>query len=663
MKLQGKILSGYVFSLTLVVLVGLWGAFNLRRLGQASEEILQENYLSIRAADGMIDSLERQDSATLIGLLEDSEAGLTLFRENEISFLQWLGRAKDNVTLANEAETLAAIERDYRSYLLSVDQLRSPSSQEANPQDANTPDANIQNANIQNANTQNANTQNANAGADFATYEQLVRPQFQAVRSGAADLRELNQVAMSEASERASATSHQAILSVAIAGLSAATAGFIVSWLLSRNLVRPVEAIRGAAEQIADGNYDVQLPVTSKDELGQLSEEINSMSRRLQAFKALNLDQLMAEKQRSEAIIYSLSDGIVVVNDQLQIVAINPAAASLFETKVGAALNQHFLEVTDNRTLYENLQNAILSKKEKDATDSLKDRHASESLNESESPTASNEISIERGETEHYQYLTTPVTTPDNRQLGVVLLLQNVTKFKQIDQLKSEFVMTASHELRTPLTGMAMSIDLLLETAQPKLSEIEAELLQTAQEDVQRLRDLVNDLLDLSKIESGKIELAQIETDPKALVEKAIDLLKIQAEEKSVRISSRLSDSLKPVRADPNKVTWVLTNLIANGLRYANEKIEVTARAHGDWISIAVIDDGPGIELAYQSKIFDKFVQVKTEKDVGGTGLGLAICKEIIKAHGGTIWVDSMPGAGSTFTFTLPVMTQSLVAV
>ncbi|MGC1527349.1 MAG: ATP-binding protein [Phormidesmis sp.] len=647
MKLQGKILSGYVFSLTLVIFVGLWGAFNLRRLGQASEEILQENYLSIRAADGMIDSLERQDSATLIGMLEDSEAGLALFRENEISFLQWLGRAKDNVTLANEAETLATIERDYRSYLLSVDRLRSPSSSNVDTQ---------------------ANTQDANAGTDFATYDRLVRPQFQAVREGAAELRELNQVAMSEASERASATSRQAILSVAIAGLSAATAGFIVSWLLSRNLVRPVEAIRGAAEQIADGNYDVQLPVTSKDELGQLSEEINSMSRRLQAFKALNLDQLMAEKQRSEAIIYSLSDGIVVVNDQLQIVAINPAAASLFETKVSAALNQHFLAVTDNRTLYENLQNAILSKKEKDATDSLKDnnlkdRNASESSDASESQSASNEISIERGETEHYQYLTTPVTTPDNRQLGVVLLLQNVTKFKQIDQLKSEFVMTASHELRTPLTGMAMSIDLLLETAQPKLSEIEAELLQTAQEDVQRLRDLVNDLLDLSKIESGKIELAQIETHPKALVEKAIDLLKIQAEEKSIRLSSRLSDSLKPVRADPNKVTWVLTNLIANALRYADQKIEVTARAHGGWISIAVIDDGPGIDLAYQSKIFDKFVQVKTEKDVGGTGLGLAICKEIIKAHGGTIWVDSTPGAGSSFTFTLPVMTQSLVAV
>ncbi len=657
MKLQGKILSGYVFSLVLVVLVGLWGVFNLRRLGQASDEILRENYLSIRAADGMIDSLERQDSATLIELLEDSESGLTLFRQNEISFLQWLGRAKDNVTLTGEAETLADIEANYQSYLLSVDQLRSPTAQSV------TQDA------VQDA---SRSAPQDDTREDFATYEQLVRPQFLAVREGATQLREINQTAMTEASARATTTSHQAILSVAIAGLSAATAGFIVSWLLSRSLVRPVEAIRGAAEQIADGDYNVQLPVTSQDELGQLSKEINSMSRRLQAFKALNLDQLVAEKQRSEAIIHSLSDGIVVVNDQLQVVAINPAAASLFGTQVSAALNQHFLAVTDNRELYGQLQNAIAATPYNPDGDSSNGSYSDSGRSDirpgsngsdGQGPVKSHEISIKRGTTEHYQYLTTPVTTPDSRQLGVVLLLQNVTKLKQIDQLKSEFVMTASHELRTPLTGMAMSIDLLLETAQPKLSETEAELLQTAQEDVQRLRDLVNDLLDLSKIESGKIELSQAETDPRALVEKAIDLLRIQAKEKSIQLSSALSDSLKPVRADPNKVTWVLTNLIANALRYANEKIEVTAQAHGDWISIAVIDDGPGIDVAYQSKIFDKFVQVKTERDVGGTGLGLAICKEIIKAHGGTIWVNSTPGAGSAFTFTLPVTTKSPVNV
>ena len=608
MKLQAKILSGYAASVALVILVGLWGVFNLRQLGQASEEILQDNYRSIRAADGMIDALERQDSATLILLLNDVRTGRELFREYEILFLQRLGRAQDNVTLADEPETLAALESSYREYLNSVDQLIAQSGDREN---------------------------------EIALYEREVRPAFQTVRDNASQLRDINQEAMSSASQRASTTSRNAIISVAIAGFSASLFGLIISWILSRSLVRPVKAMYGATEQIADGNYDIQLDVRTQDELGQLAEEINVMSRSLQAFKALNLDKVVAEKQRSEAIIHSLTDGIVVVDDQLHIVAMNPAAAAIFETRAEFALGKHCLEVIDNRTLYEQIQSALESEASSNGIE------------------AQSELTVERQTTEHYQYLTTPVVTEDNRRLGVVLLLQNVTNLKQLDQMKSEFVMTASHELRTPLTGMAMSINLLQETTQEKLSETEQELLETAQEDVQRLRDLVNDLLDLSKIESGKIDIEQADVDPAKLVEKAIELLKIQSDEKEIEVTSDIAANIARVNADANKVTWVLTNLIANALRYAKSKIEVTARPHGTWISIAVIDDGPGIDPAYQSKIFDKFVQVKTEKDSGGTGLGLAICKEMIKAHGGTIWVESTPGQGSKFAFTLPVASSS----
>ncbi len=619
MKLQAKILSGYAASLMLVVLVGLWGVFNLRQLGQASQNILRDNYRSIRAADGMIDALERQDSATLILLLNDVETGRAIFQENEILFLQRLGRAKDNITLNNEVETLEALEAAYIDYLTRIDTL-----------------------------TLLTGAQQGDAEGSIAVYEAQVRPAFQAVREAAAQLRDLNQEAMSLASQQASVTSRNAILSVAIAGFTASLAGLIISWILSRNLVRPVQDMYSATEQIADGNYDIQLDVTTTDELGQLAKEINVMSQRLRAFKALNLNQIVAEKQRSEAIIYSLTDGIVVVDDQLQIVAINPAAAAIFNTKPNLAQGRHCLEIIENKVLYAQIQSALSSETRLETLSDAADTQS--------------ELTVEGATTEHYQYLTTPVTTENNQRLGVVLLLQNVTNLKQLDQLKSEFVMTASHELRTPLTGMAMSINLLQETAQKKLSEIEQELLKTAQEDVERLRDLVNNLLDLSKIESGKIDLDITAVDPKQIIEKAVELLKIQSDQEEIEVSTQIANNLSWVNADPNKVTWVLTNLIANALRYANSTIEVAAKPHGSWISIAVIDDGPGIDPAYQSKIFDKFVQVKTEKDVGGTGLGLAICKEMIKAHGGTIWVDSTPGHGCKFAFTLPTVSASAAA-
>ena len=625
MKLQAKILSGYAASLMLVVLVGLWGVFNLRQLGQASKNILQENYRSIRAADGMVDALERQDSATLILLLNDATSGRALFQENEILFLQRLGRAKDNVTLDNEAETLEALETAYLNYLTRVDELTLLAG-ELQP-----------------------------GSSDITVYESQVRPAFQAVRDAATQLRDLNQEAMSLASQRASLTSRNAILSVAIAGFTASLVGLIISWILSRNLVRPVQAMYSATEQIADGNYDIQLDVNTTDELGQLAREINEMSQRLQSFKALNLNKLVAEKQRSEAIIYSLTDGIVVIDDQLHVVAINPVAAAIFETKPNLAQGRHCLEIIENKGLYAQIQSALSLKTTAEAT-------ATQTA-ETQTAETQTELTVEGVTTEHYQYLITPVATEAHQQLGVVLLLQNVTNLKQLDQLKSEFVMTASHELRTPLTGMAMSIDLLQETAQTKLSEVEQELLKTAQEDVQRLRDLVNDLLDLSKIESGKIDLDIEVVEPKQIIEKAVELLKVQSDNKEIKVSTQIANNLSWVNADSNKVTWVLTNLIANALRYANSTIEITARPHGSWISIAVIDDGPGIDPAYQSKIFDKFVQVKTEKDVGGTGLGLAICKEMIKAHGGTIWVDSTPGHGCKFAFTLPAVSASAAPV
>ncbi|MFO7536751.1 MAG: ATP-binding protein, partial [Chloroflexota bacterium] len=224
------------------------------------------------------------------------------------------------------------------------------------------------------------------------------------------------------------------------------------------------------------------------------------------------------------------------------------------------------------------------------------------------------------------------------------------------DRLKSEFIMTASHELRTPLTGLAMSVNLLGEQAWERLSSSEQELVTAAQEEAKRLKALVNDLLDLSKIESGRLPLEPEVLDISLLIERAVDLLLSQAREKEIKLTWEGEEPTILVEADPNKIIWVLTNLIANALRYTAEGgyVKVTARRHGAVVYVSVEDNGTGIPWEYQSRIFDKFVQVADGQTPGGTGLGLAISKEIVKAHQGTIWVESTPGEGSTFTFTLP---------
>lgn len=633
MKLRTKILAGYGVALILVLLVCGWGVVNLHRLGRASEAILRENYRSILAAKNMLDSLERQDSATLLVLLGDEEKGTEQFRANEVVFLQWLGRANDNITIPGEKALLLTLEDNYEDYLLMFSQLprRQP---------------------MQTSLSKNY-------------YYQRVLPSFELVRQTCIELRELNQQTMLDASEKAQALSHQAIWSMIAAGGAAAGLGLTFSLLLSMRLVRPLREMTRATGRIAEGDYDVAIAATSEDELGLLAQGITRMSQNLKVFHELNVGQVIAEKQRNEAIIRSISDGLVVVDSsfgaapleltdaakgkdaEFKIIAINPTAAAILNTCPERARGSHFLDVINHQELYEYIKTTAQTGKPPQ-------------LSEYQSILSKETENEDRAQ--YYNFAITPVTTEEGTMLGVVLLLQDVTKLKELDRLKSEFVATASHELRTPLTGMAMSLNLLLETTQQKLSERELELLACAAEEVERLRALVNELLDLSKIESGRVEMEFVSVGVGRLIEKAVSRLNVLAQEKQIELTQQVPTGIKSVRADPSKITWVLTNLIANALRYteAGGHIWVAAQHRGDWVYLSVSDDGPGIPWEYQAKIFDKFVQVKTDKDVGGSGLGLAICKEIVKAHGGTIWVDSIPGKGSTFTFTLPVFADWL---
>jgi NtrC-family two-component system sensor histidine kinase KinB len=267
-----------------------------------------------------------------------------------------------------------------------------------------------------------------------------------------------------------------------------------------------------------------------------------------------------------------------------------------------------------------------------------------------------NILSVEEGEKQrHYQFSITPVRGKPGSLLGVVLLLRDVTRLTELDRLKSEFVMTASHELRTPLTSVGMSIKLLLEKAMGKLDDKEQQLLLVAQEELQTL---VSNLLDLSKIEAGKMVMDFENISVYDFCHNAADILKTQSDAKRARLTLDLRPGLPPVKADADKIHWVLTNLISNALRYTEDggNILISAEQMGPYVHISIADNGPGIPYEVQSKIFDKFVQIKSDKALGGSGLGLTICKEIIRAHGGTIWVDSIPGEGSTFTFTLPVV-------
>jgi NtrC-family two-component system sensor histidine kinase KinB len=410
--------------------------------------------------------------------------------------------------------------------------------------------------------------------------------------------------------------------------------------MLSAKLVRPLKRMIEATQKIAMGNYSARLLEDSSVETARLASEFNAMAERLEHYNGLNIEKIVSEKSKSEAMLASIKDGIIVLDTGLRITDINQAARNILGFESANVTGRTACELIDNEEFNLALKCCFIPE--------------TNAVRKTENQVVPIGASDQK---QYFSYTLSPIETAAGDYLGVVVLLRDITRLKELDHLKSEFVMSASHELKTPLTSIGMSVDLLIERANTKLDSKEQLLLATAREEVVRLKALVNELLDLSRIESGKIAMEFSACSLHAVFEKILSVFETQAAEKNVELSVILPEEFPDVYADASKITWVLTNLVGNSLRYVEEggHIMLSSEKCGDQAQVSVSDDGRGIPIEYQSRVFDKFVRVREGNDSGGSGLGLAICKEIVRAHKGAIWVDSMPGKGCTFSFTLPV--------
>ena len=486
--LRKKIFIGYGITLALMIVVLIWALVNLLDLGKASDAILKENYKSILAAENMVYAIERQDSAILLLFLGYEDQAWKQFRDNESEFFLWLSRAKDNITVEGEERTVKTIENSYNNYLNHIAELKP-----------------VYKSHLQKT-------------ASF--YHETILPSFNSVRTACIHLREINQETMFKASERARYIAKRAIWSMMIIGGAAIIIGLGFSVILSNLLVKPVRQMKEATQKISEGNYDIDFSVSSSDELGGLANEFNAMVKKLRTYRDLNINQIMAEKQKSDAIIRSIDDGIVVVDNEFRVTDVNPTAAKALNIESGQIQNKHFLEVVKNEMLFNYVKQSI----ETGQSPSIEERKTI--------------FTVEQGEKQrHYQFSITPVRGKPDSLLGVVLLLRDVTRLAELDRLKSEFVMTASHELRTPLTSIGMSIKLLLERTMEKLNEKDRQLLLAAHEDLERLKTLVRNLLDLSKIEGGKMEMEFENISLHRLCQNVAGILENQTAEKRVHLT------------------------------------------------------------------------------------------------------------------------------
>ena len=302
MTLKKKILIGYSVAFALMGLVVAWAIANLVSLGKATDAILSENYRSILAAENMVDALERQDSGILLISLGDTEKGIAQFRENEAFFFEWLARAKDNLTIRGETELVQAIEVNYANYrrqFFALTDLRDTARLSLRP----------------------------------SVYRQTIYPLFVKVREACTALRNLNEKTMYAASVEAGNVARRAIWSTALVATSALIVALIFSLFLAERIVRPILRFMEASRKISSGDYAVQVPVETADELGRLANEFNQMATQLCRYHQMNIEQIIAEKNKGEAILASIDDGLVVFDTRLKVTGINPAARHINQGK------------------------------------------------------------------------------------------------------------------------------------------------------------------------------------------------------------------------------------------------------------------------------------------------------------------------------------------
>ena len=419
-----------------------------------------------------------------------------------------------------------------------------------------------------------------------------------------------------------------------LVGLAVLIIGFITAHAIARRFGEPIEALAKAADNIGQGNFDVMLPVSSAVELNQLTRRFGIMAEALREHQATNIDELLAGQQRLQAVLDSIDDGLLMIDRQGHLEHLNPVAqrqlgwdSDRLGQGLGAALERPELD----EQLQLVLRGGTLER-------------------------APEDLSMEvDGETRLLTYSLTPVSHTQGHILGAVMVLHDVTEQRAFERVRSEFVLRASHELRTPVTGMHMAFGLFRERAKFPPDSREADLLDTVNEEMQRLMQLINDLLNFSRYQNGLQKLTLAPCSIEDLLEQAQLRFASAAAEKDIELLIEVQAPLPRLQADQPQLERVLDNLIDNALRHTavGGLIRLQARRHGDRVIISVEDNGEGIAYGQQGRIFEPFVQVGRKK--GGAGLGLALCKEIVQLHGGRMGVYSRPGQGTQFYMALSV--------
>jgi len=587
-----------------LALVGVMAVATLADLGKSGERILADNYRSVLAAQRMKEAIERIDSAALFLVIGEDALGQKQAAENRPRFESELQVEEQNITEKGEQEAAIELRRNWTDYQRDFDAfVRLPGEKQRRER-----------------------------------YLSVLSPAFVRVKNSADTILAINQDAMVERSEEQRRKSELAKTVTLVAVLAALLAGLLASGSLVARALRPMSVLGQAVRRVGQGDLDARVRVNDSSEIGQLAQDFNAMADSLRNYRQSSLGELLQAQASAQAAIDSLPDPVLVFGREGALLNANRIAESLLGVRLDADAPLAPMP-PEIRALVDRVRNHVLS-----GEGAYVPRGFDEAVLVSSADGAL--ALLPRA---------SPVLGEGGGVTGATVVLQDVTRLRRFDELKNDLVATVAHEFRTPLTSLRMAIHLCVEGAVGPVTEQQLDLLTAAREDCERLQRIVDDLLDLARIRAGLLELSPVTLDVKDLLEQALAGVRSAAEQAGVKLAVQLEPGSESLVADRERLGLALQNLLSNGVRHtaSGGSVSLSAARDEDGVRFSVKDTGEGIAPEHLPRLFDRFFRVPGGHG-GSAGLGLSIVKDVAEAHGGTVGVESIPGAGSTFWLNVP---------
>ena len=475
-----------------------------------------------------------------------------------------------------------------------------------------------------------------------AQYEQLAKERneenIRRVRLALNQVMSLNMASIYRKSQVAESTSQKALFWIWGIGLSCMVVAFAFLIRFPRSINTPIRMLMDGIMEIANHNYEKRLDLAKYDEFEGVAKSFNRMAERLTEYRKSTLADIIQGKKYIEAIVNSITEPIIGLDRDRKILFANNEALTILNLKRENVIGKSASELSLRNDLLRRLVRELIQPSEKKEPLKIYADNKESYFKVSYVPIINTEA--EKGEP---------------RKLGDVILLKNITEFKELDSAKTTFISTISHELKTPIAAIMMSLQLLEDKRVGELNDEQEQLSKSIKENSERLLSITGELLNMTQVEAGKLQLMPKITKPIELIEYAIKANQVQADKFNIQIEVEYpEEKIGKLFVDSEKIAWVLTNLLSNAIRYSKEngRVVIGARQEGDMIDLYVQDFGKGIDPRYHKSIFDRYFRVPGTK-VQGSGLGLSISRDFVEAHGGTLTVESELGKGSRFVMRL----------